>query len=93
VRDSVTFLPQLSVHYHVPAQGEIPASSLVMSIEEPEPEVFFVRFEYADDSEDSDAGMDAFYNEFRRSAYEEADIDTIRIIRQLAQDGRFTAPG
>jgi len=36
--------------------------------------------------------MDAFYNEFRRSAYQEADIDTIRIIRQLAEEGRLNLP-
>jgi hypothetical protein len=31
------------------------------------------------------------YDEFRKSAYQEADIDTIRILRQLAADGRLDA--
>ncbi|MFM7524319.1 MAG: DUF1857 domain-containing protein, partial [Betaproteobacteria bacterium] len=35
---------------------------------------------------------EAFYNDFRREAYKEADIDTIRVIRELAQQGRLDAP-
>ena len=89
VRDRVTFLPQQQVVYEVPPQKDIPASRLTMTIEEPEPEIFFVRFEYDDSADDADAGADAFYNEFRRSAYQESDIDTIRTIRQLAQEGRL----
>lgn len=92
VRDSVTFFPMQRVQYHVPAQPDIPASSLIMSIEEPQSSVFFVRFEYDDGSGESEGNADAFYNEFRRSAYEESDIDTIRIIRQLAQEGRLDGP-
>jgi hypothetical protein len=92
VRDNVTFFPQQRVHYQVPAQQDIPTSSLTMSIEEPQPDVFFVRFEYDDGTGDSENSTDAFYNDFRRSAYEKSDIDTIRIIRQLAGEGRFDAP-
>ncbi len=86
VRDRVTFDPQHRIHYDVPAQKEFPASSLTVSIEEPRPEIFFVRFEYDNGVDDSD---EEFYDEFRRAAYTEADIDTIRIIRQLAAEGRF----
>jgi hypothetical protein len=89
VHDRVTFYPERRVHYDVPAQKDIPASSLTMSIEEPQPEIFFVRFEYDDGTGDSE---DEFYNDFRRSAYEKADIDTIRIIRQLAEEGRLDSP-
>jgi hypothetical protein len=92
VLDTVTFVPQESVHYAVPAQKDIPQSSLMMTIEEPEPEIFFVRFEYDDGTGDSATQEEAFYNDFRRSAYKEADIDTIRIIRQLAEEGRFDTP-
>jgi hypothetical protein len=92
VRDTVTFVPQESVHYAVPAQKDIAQSSLVMTIEEPEPEVFFVRFEYDDGTGESRNDEEEMYNDFRRSAYKEADIDTIRIIRQLAEEGRFDTP-
>lgn len=92
VRDYVTFMPQQSVHYDVPAQKDIAASSLVMTIEEPEPGIFFVRFEYDDGSPDSDSEEDAMVNEIRHSAYEQSDIDTIRVIRQMAEQGRFDTP-
>jgi hypothetical protein len=92
VHDHVTFSPQEAVVYEVPAQGDIPASSLSMRIEEPEPDIFYVRFEYDDPTPDTAGSIDAYYNEFRRSAYYEADIDTIRIIRQLAEEGRFDFP-
>jgi hypothetical protein len=31
------------------------------------------------------------YDDFRRSAYQEADIDTVRILRELAAAGRLDA--
>jgi hypothetical protein len=92
IRDQVTFLPQLGVHYHVPRQKDIPASDLNMTIEEPQPGLLFVRFEYDDNSADAESTADAFYNEFRRSAYQESDIDTVRMIRQLAANGKFDTP-
>lgn len=90
IQDHVTFTPQEQVRYDVPAQEDISASSLVVTIEEPQPGALFVRFAYESGFADDD--MDAFYNEFRRSAYQEADIDTIRIIRQLAEEGRLELP-
>ncbi|GGC11430.1 hypothetical protein GCM10007205_20730 [Oxalicibacterium flavum] len=91
IRDTVTFTPQQNVRYDVPAQGEIPTSSLVVTIEEPQEGALFVRFVY-DDGRSEDDSMDAFYNEFRRSAYQEADIDTIKMIRELAAQGRLQPP-
>lgn len=90
IHDQVTFSPQTAVRYDVSAQADIPQSSLVMSIEEPQPGALFVRFEYT--VEQSDDDMDAFYNEFRRSAYQESDLDTVRVIRQLAAEGRMALP-
>jgi hypothetical protein len=54
--------------------------------------LLFVRFEYDDGTQEVDGTPDAFYNEFRRSAYQESDIDTIRVIRQLAADGELGPP-
>ncbi len=92
IADQVSFTPQHEVLYQVPAQRDITASRLTMTIEEPQPEIFYVRFEYDDGTPDVAGSIDAFYNEFRRSAYYEADLDTIRIIRQLAGEGRFDLP-
>lgn len=86
IRDRVSYLPQLQVRYHVPQQNDIPMSDLTMTIEEPQPGALFVRFEY-DDHKSDETETEAFYNEFRRSAYQEADIDTIRMVRELAGNG------
>ena len=92
IRDHVTFLPQLQVQYQVPAQHDVPSSRLNMTIEEPQPGLLFVRFEYDDARPDLAGTTEAFYNEFRRSAYQESDIDTIRMIRQLSSEGRLNPP-
>lgn len=87
IKDHVSFEANKSVSYFVPKQGEILDSTLEMLIEEPEPDHLFVRFTYQDSS--SNEGVDSFYNDFKRSAYQEADIDTISMIRQLAAEGRL----
>ena len=87
IRDIVTYEPLLRVHYQVPAQGEIAMSSLSMTIEEPAPGALFVRFEYDDGGPDEVSSEQAFYDQFRRTAYEEADIDTIRVIREMSVKG------
>jgi hypothetical protein len=87
IGDTVIFTPQESIHYQVPPQKDIPASDLYVTIEEPQSGLLFVRFEYDDHLSETESNADAFYNEFRRSAYQEADIDTIREIRQLAAAG------
>jgi hypothetical protein len=88
IRDTVFYFPQDKVEYRVPAQADIPASSLIMSIEEPQAGVLLVRFDYDDGTVEAAGSMDGFYNEFRHSAYKEADLDTIGLIRQLADEGR-----
>lgn len=92
VRDIVSYLPQLQVRYQVPKQQDIGGSNLIMTIEEPESGMLFVRFEYEDDAVELQPAAQAeqeFYDEFRRSAYQEADIDTVRVIRELAAEGRL----
>ncbi len=89
IRDQVRFEPEQLIRYEIPAQNDIPASTLLMRIEAPGADALTVRFSYEAGVEDVAGSMDAFYNEFRRSAYQEADIDTVRIIRELAAEGRF----
>ena len=87
IRDTVSFTPLRQVEYDVPAQTDITASRLVVAIEEPGTGMLHVRFSYDDFTEEVPGSMEAFYNEFRRSAYQEAEIDTVRIIRELAGEG------
>lgn len=92
IHDQVRFHFMQQVQYHVPQQDEIPVSDLSMTIEEPQPGALFVRFEYDDHSPDIDDKEKAIYNDFRCSAYQESDIDTVRVIRQLADQGQLDAP-
>jgi hypothetical protein len=89
VRDRVTLEPLHKVTYHVPPQKGIPESRLTMTIEEPEPDILFVRFVYDDGASEEQDTAEAFYNDFRKSAYKESDIDTIRTIREMAEAGRL----
>lgn len=87
IEDHVTFLPLIHVHYHVPKQGEVPASHMRMTIEEPEDKSLFVRFEYDIQDGMEETEENKMYNEFRRSAYQQADMDTVRIIRERIEQG------
>ena len=87
VTDQVFFTEESRIVFQIPEQGEILASTLEITIEEPLPDTLFVRFVYEDTS--SDDGPDAFYNSFKRSAWREADIDTIKTVRKMADEGRF----
>jgi hypothetical protein len=84
LRDRVSFSPMQQVRYEIEAAGDSPAATLVMSIEEPEPEQLFVRFDYETLQGEAAAPMDEFYNSFAKQAYIEADIDTVSTIRRLA---------
>jgi hypothetical protein len=83
IRDRVTLLPMRQVRYETEAGGGMPASSLVMTIEEHAENELAVRFDYERKSSAGDDRGEAFYNAFLKKAYVEADIDTIRTIRRL----------
>jgi hypothetical protein len=91
VTDHVSMAHSDFVHYQVPAQAEIPSSSLRMTIEEPEPGRLFVRFCYDDLRTEEESEEAKMYDAYRRSAYHEADVDTVRVIRELAEGGLLNA--
>ncbi|MDB5959044.1 MAG: hypothetical protein JWP59_338 [Massilia sp.] len=91
IEDKVTLTPLEEVLYEVHAQGEISASSLRVTIEAPGDAVLFVRFKYDDGHDAATDQANAMYDEFKKSAYQEADIDAIRILRELAAAGRLDA--
>ncbi|KQN73349.1 hypothetical protein ASF04_09585 [Duganella sp. Leaf61] len=91
IEDRVSLEPLQRVVYDVPAQNEITASTLTMSIEQPTPETLYVRFQYDDGHDAETDAANAMYDEFKRSAYKEADIDTVGMIRELATQGRLGA--
>ncbi|WP_395006576.1 SRPBCC family protein [Undibacterium sp.] len=89
INDQVSFVHHQHIQYDVPEQKDIPKSSLRMSIEEPAPHALFVRFVYNNGYTAEQDLENEMYNAYRRSAYEEADVDTIRLIRELAEAGRL----
>jgi len=91
IDDTVTFAPLEQITFQVAAQGEICESQLTMTIEEPDPQSLFVRFAYDDGADPASDAANEMYNDFKRSAYVEADIDTVRMIRELATQGRLDA--
>jgi hypothetical protein len=62
-----------------------------MTIETPSADTLFVRFRYDDGHDAATDEANAMYDEFKKSAYVEADIDTIRLLRELAAAGRLDA--
>lgn len=89
IEDRVTLVPFHQVRYDVAPQPDINASSLLMTIEAPTADTLWVRFQYDDGNDAASDEANAMYDEFRRSAYREADIDTIRVLRELAAEGRL----
>ena len=84
--DHVNLLPGERTRYDSDLADRHAGSSLIVTIEEPQPGQLWVRFIYqtvpAEDS-DNDPRCDAA----RKSAYLEADTDAIRQIRAWAADG------
>lgn len=91
INDRVVLEYPHRVRVEVAPQGEISKSSLTMTIEEPQSGRLYVRFEYDDNHDAATDEANAMYDEFRRSAYQESDIDTIRVLRSLAEQGRLDA--
>ncbi len=89
IEDRVILAPPAQVRFEVPAQKDISASSLTMTIEMPSTDTLFVRFQYDDGHDVATDEANKMYDDFRRSAYQESDIDTIRILRELAAEGRL----
>lgn len=87
VLDRVTFEAHQSVRYETAATDAHAGGTLTMRIEEPNPTNYFVRFTYSTTLPEDAETTDTRYSEFVKSAYREADIDTVRRIRELAEQG------
>jgi hypothetical protein len=91
VDDTVYLSPLQEVRYEVPAQGDIAKSLLTMRIETPNEGQLLVRFSYDDGNPSAGDDASKMYEDFKKSAYQEADIDTVKIVRQLASEGKLDA--
>lgn len=86
VRDRVTLTPNESVRYDILATEAHVGGSLTMTIEQPDALQLFLRFEYKTTLPTADTEDARQTTEIVKSAYREADIDTVRLIRKYVHD-------
>ena len=87
VEDRVRLVRDRSSEVHTKAGPTWPASRLTITIEEPEPELLFLRFLYEFDEPTGAVESDPVIVALREQAYEHADLDTVVRIRALAEQG------
>ncbi len=89
VRDKVTLTKGISVRYDIVATDSYVGGSLTMTIERPDQAQLFIRFRYETTLQANEDGEDNRTLEIVKSAYREADIDTVKLIREFALTGRL----
>lgn len=85
VEDVVTFKRLDSVHFDIVQTENQPGGSLTLSIEEPQQQDVFVRFQYQVHYVDA-LGNDQPYEAMIKQAYHKSDLDTVSTIRRLLID-------
>jgi hypothetical protein len=86
VRDRVTLNSNESVRYDILATEAHVGGSLTMTIEQPDDVQLFLRFHYETTLPVADTEDARRTSEIVKSAYREADIDTVRLIRKYTQE-------
>ena len=85
INDEVELVPNESLRIRADAAGAFAGSTLTIRIEEPAPEMLFVRFTY--DVCGLEDARDEQEDTARCSAYHESDIERIRQVRRFAMHG------
>jgi len=89
IRDKVTLEPLESVTFEAEKTQSHAGGILTIAIEEPQPDELVLRFTYRTTLPDNTGRKDDMYAEFVKSAYHESDIDTVRVIRMIAESGEI----
>lgn len=89
IRDRVVLETRHRVRYETAATHEHAGGSLTMTIETPGPGALLLRFTYETTLPAVDESGDERYAQIVKSAYHEADLDTVRKIREIAASGRL----
>ncbi|AOY90948.1 hypothetical protein BKK79_03305 [Cupriavidus sp. USMAA2-4] len=89
VQDRVVLEPRRGVRYESAATAEHAGGTLSMMIEAPAEGALLLRFLYETTMPTVDETGNDRYAEIVKSAYHEADLDTVRKIRELAASGRL----
>lgn len=87
VDDRVRLQPQRRSEIRTRAGPTWPASRMSIEIEEPQPELLFLRFVYESDETAGEGELDELTAALRKQAYQQADLDTVARIRALAERG------
>lgn len=87
IEDRVTLEEGRWVRFDIQPSPTHAGGSLIISIEEPQPDALFLRFCYQTNLGEGGALEDRAYSEYVKSAYHQSDIDTVLIIRTLAAEG------
>lgn len=85
IRDHVTLEPMEAVTFRSEATEHHAGGSLRISIEEPSVAQLVLRFHYRTTLAERISDPDSPYVEFVKSAYHASDIDTVRVIRMIAE--------
>ena len=93
IRDRVVFERRRVVRYETAPTDEHAGGTLTMAIETPGPGALLLRFIYETTMPAVDDSGDDRYAEIVKSAYHEADLDTVRKIRELLYNQGFTISG
>lgn len=89
IRDTVTFAHHEWVCFESAANAEHAGGKLTIRLEMPDPHSLYLRFTYSTSLPDGmTAGEGLQVSEFVKAAYRESDVDTVRIIRMIAANGR-----
>lgn len=89
VRDRVTFEPLEWMCFEIePGHGHA-GGRLTIRIEEPAPNALFLRFLYRTTLAEGAASDGVPVAEYVKSAYEDSDIEMVRLIRQIAEQARL----
>ncbi len=89
VHDQVTLIPMQEVNVIAHATELWPRSQALVRIEEPEPNLIFLRFIYELAQEEGQSELDQTTEGLRKQAYLAADMDTVQRIRELAENGKL----
>ncbi|HEX6734920.1 MAG TPA: SRPBCC family protein [Azonexus sp.] len=84
IRDRVTHADAHWVRFDIEPNDQHAGGSLTITIEEPEAGHLFLRFAYVTGFAAAPGSEDRAYVEYIKSAYQQSDIDCVRIIRTLA---------
>jgi hypothetical protein len=84
VHDRALFAPNDWVRFETPATVQHGGGVLTICIEEPGPGWLVLRFIYETEHAVGAEDEDTAYEDYLRQAYEAADVDTVRVLRELA---------